>query len=334
MQKGKKSVKLDFIKAFNDKMREKSVNFLAKGIYTNDNKILSMGSDSKLIGRIFELFVVGLLKEIAQENNLKLVGSNQTTYPDFTMMVDENDDEKYAIDVKTCYVDERKEIFFALGSYKSFLRDGTKNIRFPYNQYAKHFVIGFAYERMVDEDDLGGDYYELNILDSMSTPYGNVHFFVQEKYKIAGDSTNGGDVENIGSYKTKVMDYLINGEGPFSVLGEPCFVEYWCNYPLYREKKPYKNLEGYFKWAKKNSTVIDQTSYEKYLDWKDMHDELLRDIDISNGVFQLEGKRGADKGILVIKTDGVEEIITASKMREKVLQFCKRKGIRIKKKKV
>ncbi|MBQ5674070.1 MAG: hypothetical protein IIV45_03130 [Lachnospiraceae bacterium] len=325
---------LDFIKVFNDKMQEKSVDFLAKGIYTNDNKILSMGSDSKLIGRIFELFVVGVLKEIAQERSLKLVGSNQTTYPDFTMMVDESDTEKYAIDVKTCYVDEKKEIFFALGSYKSFLRDGTKNIRFPYDQYSKHFVIGFAYERMVDEDDLGGDYYEPKEIDSLLTPYGNIKFFVQEKYKIAGDSTNGGDVENIGSYKTNRMDYLIKGEGPFSVLGETCFVEYWRNYPLYREKKPYKNLEGYFKWAKKNSIVVDQTSYERYLDWKDAHDELLSEIDITKEIFRLEGKRGADKGILITKVDGKEEIITASKMKEKVSQFCKRKRIKIRKKKL
>ena len=53
-------------------------------------------------------------------------------------------------------------------------------------------------------------------------------FFVQEKWRIAVDRPGSGNTKNIGSVSK--IDALINGRGPFAVLGEEVFDDYWMNY--------------------------------------------------------------------------------------------------------
>lgn len=268
-------MEFDFITAFNNKISEKHINWEVSALATSDGRIFSLGSDSKLIGRIFELICYNILQEIAEENNFILQPSNQqTVYPDFTLMRDKEDCEKIAIDIKTTYRTFKKNgepssYGFTLGSYASFMRNGTKNIMFPYSQYVKHYVIGFVYTRNEEADE--GQMYRIEQIKQLPVPYKDVEVFVQEKYKISGEKPGSGNTENIGSYKTNNMDYLINGEGPFSVLGLPVFEKYWAGYPKFRAiSKDYTSLEEYFNWCEGNGQDMEEMK-RMYMYWKRMH---------------------------------------------------------------
>lgn len=268
-------MEFDFIKLFYQKIKEKNLLWEVSGLVSSNGMLYSLGSDSKLIGRIFELILYGILQEIANENGYILQPSDQqTVYPDFTLMKSLEDDKKIAIDIKTTYRSFRKDgqpfaYGFTLGSYASFIRNGTKNIMFPYKQYVKHYIVGCIYTR--NEQATEGKTYSLNELSILPVPYKDVEIFVQEKYKIAGDKPGSGNTENIGSYKTNRMDYLINGEGPFSVLGIEIFEDYWRGYPKYRQEiKNYTSLDGYFEFYMKKG--IDLSMKKRlYTYWKKEH---------------------------------------------------------------
>lgn len=125
------------------------INLEAYGIIDSENKIHTLGTDSKIIGRIFEMFTQPVLSAIAAEHGMLLkTPASQTVYPDFIMMRGEDSTEKIAIDVKSTYVaGNRSKIKFTLGSYGSYMRNNTKNIEYCYTDYAKHYVIGFVYMR-------------------------------------------------------------------------------------------------------------------------------------------------------------------------------------------
>ena len=142
-----------------------------------------------------------ILQEIADENGLILYPSpRQTVYPDFTLMKSEADTEKIAVDIKTTYRKFLKNgqpsgYVFTLGSFASYMRDGKKNISFPYDQYAKHYVIGFVYTR--NDNASEGQMFDIKDLGKLPVPYKDVEVFVQEKYKISGDKPGSGNTENI-----------------------------------------------------------------------------------------------------------------------------------------
>lgn len=104
------------------------VDFDAYGILDSSSKIHTLGTDSKIIGRIFEMFVQPILEQIADENGYILkTPDSQTVYPDFIMMKSEDSKEKIAIDVKTTYIDtSQSKIKFTLGSFGSYMRNNTK----------------------------------------------------------------------------------------------------------------------------------------------------------------------------------------------------------------
>lgn len=166
---------LDFINIFKNKLKEKNINWEVSALVTTDSKLVSLGSDSKLIGRIFELLCHNILQEIADENGLILYPSQkQTRYPDFTLMKDRDDKEKIAIDIKTTYRKFLKNgqpssYVFTLGSFGSYMRDGKKNIEFPYCEYAKHYIIGFIYTR--NETAVEGQMADIKDLSKLAVPY-------------------------------------------------------------------------------------------------------------------------------------------------------------------
>ncbi len=271
-------MKFDFIEVFNRKISEKKIKWEVSALAAADGRIYSLGSDSKLIGRIFELISYSILQEIADEYDFILQPSErQTVYPDFTLMKNREDKEKIAIDIKTTYRTYKKNgepnsYGFTLGSYASFMRNGTKNIMFPYKEYAKHYVIGFVYTR--NEIANEGQLYQIEQISELPVPYKDVEVFVQEKYKISGEKPGSRDTENIGSYKTNNMEYLINGEGPFSILGLAEFERYWAGYPKYRAAtKDYTSLEQYFEWCEKNGRAVDDLK-RMYEYWKKLHKDV------------------------------------------------------------
>lgn len=219
------------------------------GIIDADNYIHTLGTDSKIIGRLFEMYTQPVLEKIANKNQYLLsTPESQTLYPDFVLMKDRDSKEKIAIDIKTTYVDsDQSTIKFTLGSYGSYMRNNTKNIEYKYTDYIKHYVIGFIYKRNGTAQQSQVFHYDDR--ESIVSPFYDVQYFIQEKYKIAGDKPGSGNTENIGSFSTKSFLSLKNGEGPFNSLGVDVFDLYWKYYPKYRsENKPYTSIEEFVPW--------------------------------------------------------------------------------------
>ena len=125
------------------------INFETYGILDSSGMIHTLGTDSKIIGRIFEMFTQPILEKIAKRHNMILTTpASQTVYPDFIMMNEINPKGKIAIDIKTTYIEsDHSTIKFTLGSFGSYMRNNTKNIEYKYTDYSKHYVIGFVYKR-------------------------------------------------------------------------------------------------------------------------------------------------------------------------------------------
>ena len=103
------------------------------------------------------------------------------------LTADQDDEEKIAIDVKTTYKNNPNDQFgFTLGSYTSFLRNGTKNIVFPFHLYKEHWIIGFVYRRVPVDANAASRQYSIANLSQIPAPFSDVEVFVQEKWRIAG----------------------------------------------------------------------------------------------------------------------------------------------------
>jgi hypothetical protein len=241
---------VDLIREFTSKMQEHNLDFSVLGFYTSTGRIYPLGTDTKVLSTFFELVCRPLIFEIAQENNLQVVEPyQQNYYPDFTLMTDEKDEAKVAIDVKTTYrnftANGEWTASFTLGSYTSFMRNETKNIRYPYNQYSKHYVIGFIYTREEVDISHGADRYTLENIDEITSHISDVDFFIQEKYRISGDHAGSGNTTNIGSISGSSIDDFVQGRGPFSQLGEDVFNDYWRNYGRTKRERTYNNVMEY-----------------------------------------------------------------------------------------
>lgn len=241
------------------------------GILDNSSNILTLGTDSKIIGRIFEMITEPILKKIARNHNYTLSTPNgQNIYPDF-IMIDKISGNRIAIDVKTTYRSygisgNLKNICFTLGSYASYMRDNKKNIDGLYTDYSKHFVIGFIYDRNGKAQQ--SDKYPYEERFKIETPYKNVEYFIQEKYKIAGEKPGSGNTENIGSIKSNNFLDFYCGNGPFNTLGDNIFNPYWSYYPKYRaQNKDYTNLNEFIRWYRNqnNDLPVLYDKNKKYL---------------------------------------------------------------------
>ena len=238
--------------------RMTNVNLNVYGILSADMNIHSLGTDSKIIGRIFEMLTQPVLESIAKDYGFILTTpEKQTVYPDFIMMKSSNSHKKIAIDVKSTYItDNNSSIKFTLGSFASYMRNNTKNIEYKYTDYTKHYVIGFVYKRNGAAQE--SKVYQLAKKDDIAFPYSDVRFFIQEKYKIAGDKPGSGNTENIGSFRTNSFDELKNGNGPFSELGQDIFDLYWKYYPNYRSSsRKYTSLDEFLKWYPDNKDNLE-----------------------------------------------------------------------------
>ncbi|QHQ74604.1 type II restriction endonuclease [Bacillus pumilus] len=259
----------NFIDEFYKKVDDMNIDWNVKGLIGNNNQVYAIGSDSKLLGRIFEIIAAPVIKKIAEEHGyIVRIPEKQNTYPDFTLMKSEDDTEKIAIDVKTTYKEGSKRLGYTLGSFTSYLRNNTKNIEFPYNQYKDHFVIGFLYDRNADaEEGQITSYENIGLLDF---PYYNVEYFVQRKINITGQKKGSGNTDNIGSISLRNLQEFKDANGPFASLPEKLYLHYWRNYPKYTQaNKYYIDLSTYFEWLE--LSIDTETDPEKL---EELHDLL------------------------------------------------------------
>ena len=136
---------------------------------------------------------------------------------------------------------------YTLGSYTSFLRSpgAKKSILYPYAQYSEHWVIGFLYTRV---PGVPAKLYPRREPKTLPCPYEDVEYFIQEKYKIAGESPGSGNTKNIGSFPTANIDDLRGGRGPFAAHGKELCDEYWRYYGLTTAQREYSTVEAFLRW--------------------------------------------------------------------------------------
>ena len=225
-----------------------------KGFIDVYKNIYTISADTKIISKILEIHIFPLILQFADRIGYKIIlAEKQNWYPDLTF-INKNDDEvKFAVDLKTTFRRNNKTAGFTLGSHGGYFkeREKDKNIQFPYSKYTGHFCLGIIYTRIEFNDDLdeteifqveelleGEKPIKKKIgkrkvttvknLISITSVIKNFDFFAAEKWKIASDKQGSGNTANIGSVIG--IAELKNGNGTFSKLGEKWFDEYWMNY--------------------------------------------------------------------------------------------------------
>lgn len=238
------------------------------GFIDRKGDIYTVGSDSKILGRLFEVLSKPILQRVADRLHMELHESpKQTIYPDFWLSGDNNQEQgRIAIDIKTTYrKTANSKLSYTLGSYTSFLRNGTKNIAGDYSMYKSHLIVGFVYSRNESYTTMVVPFSKVG---QISSPVTDVEYFVAEKYKISGEKPGSGNTANIGTFSTKNIQDFIDEKGPFAVLGNDIFEDYWNNYPTPSErsnkKKNYTDLKGYIEWKKKSNAANASLLEEKY----------------------------------------------------------------------
>ena len=232
--------------------------WIVKGFIDIAKNIYTISIDTKVVSKIMEILLFPRICQFARENKYKMVLSKeQNFYPDLTFI--DNANNKYAVDIKSTYKkDDKKVNGMTLGAFTGYFRNrkSSKNIAFPYDEYAGHFVLGIIYSR-TDKNLDERKVYRIDNLQDITSVVKDFTFFIQEKYKIAIDRPGSGNTKNIGSI-VKIKE-LVEGDGPFVKLGEEIFDDYWMYYLTKDMAKsvdlkgaPYKNLKEYIEYKKLN----------------------------------------------------------------------------------
>jgi len=209
-----------------------------QGFIDQANNVYPIDSDTKVLSTAFERLASPVIRSLGESKGYRIEVANQTTYPDFTLsLYDENQNliHRIALDIKTTYCEQKKDnsykgMLFTLGSYKSFIRNNTKNILYPYNTYNEHWILGFIYQRNAPFQE-----YNLNTMPTrgqINCPYSVKSIFITDKVKITGLRAGSGNTSNIGSTKLFNPSDFENHEGPFwqFTSSKAACDYYWCNY--------------------------------------------------------------------------------------------------------
>ena len=223
-----------FTATINDQVSTADGQWTIKGFVDIYKNVYTISSDTKIVSKILEIHLFPLLLNFAEEHGYIVVPADkQNYYPDLTFISKENSQLKFAVDIKTTYRLPRRPGYcngLTLGSHGEYFtnRQSTKNIQFPYQDYAGHFCLGVIYDRTEGRNFYESETYPIQDLQSITSVVKNFQFFAVEKWKIASDKSGSGNTANIGSIK--FIENIVNGNGMFSKLGEDWFDDYWMNY--------------------------------------------------------------------------------------------------------
>jgi hypothetical protein len=230
-----------------------SGDWAVKGFIDVYRNIYTVSVDTKVVSKIIELMLFPIISQFAVEHNYRMVLCEyQNHYPDISFIAP--DETKIALDLKSTYrIGANIANGFTLGAFTGYFRQrkSAKNITFPYEQYAAHFVLGTIYTRSdepIDEQRV----YALDDLQNIVSVVKDFTFLLQEKWKIAGERPGSGNTKNIGSVRD--IQALVEGKGPFASYGPEVFDDYWMNYltddmaRAIDSDVPYRNLRDYWVW--------------------------------------------------------------------------------------
>ena len=235
-----------------EKLRD---NYEICGIVDRARDVYPLGSDTKVLSTIFELISRPAVYAAVQILGYEIVEPKaQNYYPDFTLLHHSEDKKKIAIDVKTTYRSNKNNTFsYTLGGYTSFIKIGNerKNIVFPFNDYVRHLVIGFVYDRIARKKAGVIHKYTIEQLTDIPLPFENVEFFVQDKWRISSDRAGNGNTTNIGSINGTIDDFRM-GNGPFH--SEEEFLEYWRSYGRTAEARTsFSSIDGFRRFKQRQA---------------------------------------------------------------------------------
>lgn len=241
--------------------------WIIKGFIDVYKRIYTISVDTKIVSKVLELLLFPMFVEFGKKHGLKLeLCSQQNFYPDLTFTCGDST-TRFAVDIKSTYRINNDEVNgMTLGAFTGYFRerDSSKNTLYPYNKYAGHFVLGVIYSKCDDVADERKQF-TLDDLSKIPSVIKNFQFFAQPKYRIASSRPGSGNTKNIGSV-TKIAD-LVNGAGPFAVIGEQIYDDYWMYYltrdmaEALKVKRPYANLKEYLEYKKRGIEKL--TAHEK-----------------------------------------------------------------------
>ena len=300
--KDKNKYKTEFKKAldtFTEKLEKyvstENGDWSVKGFIDVYKNIYTISSDTKIVSKILEIHIFPQILQFADSIGYKIIlAEKQNWYPDLTFVKKDNEEVKFALDIKTTFRRNDKTAGFTLGSHGGYFkeRDKDKNIQFPYNQYTGHYCLGVIYTRTDVTDDLAEteiyqvqelqEEYEtpnkkvgersvttVKNLKSITSVIKDFDFFAAEKWKIASDKQGSGNTANIGSIFD--IEDLKNENGIFSKLGEEWFDEYWINHgsaTMVKDGKPTKitTLKDFLEFKGRTDLwdkIVSKTSNKK-----------------------------------------------------------------------
>ncbi len=247
---------MTYVDEFQRTLSTDAGDWVVKGFIDVYRNIYTVSVDTKVVSKIIELLLFPVLSRFAAEHSYQMVLSEyQNHYPDISFVAP--DGVKIALDLKSTYrTDSNSVNGFTLGAFTGYFRQrrSTKNITFPYEEYAKHFVLGVIYSRNPLAADERRVYY-LDQLQDIVSVVQDFTFLLQEKWRIAGEQPGSGNTRNIGSIRS--IPDMVAGNGPFASLGEAVFDDYWMNYltpdmaRAIDSEVPYRNLAEYWRWRQR-----------------------------------------------------------------------------------
>lgn len=214
----------DYSRSFSDK----DGHWVVKGFIDLYKNVYTISTDTKIVSKIIELYVFPKLLDFAVRYGLEIeLTKEQNFYPDMTFK--DNEGHLYAVDLKSSYrKDDGHVNGMTLGAFTGYFRNRSsrKNVTYPYGAYQAHIVLGVIYTPVLGIDERLC--FPVEQLEGITSVAKDFTLFVQEKWKIATDRPGSGNTKNIGSVNQ--IGALLNGEGPFAVLGEEVFDDYWMHY--------------------------------------------------------------------------------------------------------
>lgn len=240
--------------------------WIIKGFIDIYQRIYTISVDTKIVSKVLELLLFPMFVDFAAKHDCTIeLSPQQNFYPDLTF-VHRATLNKFAVDIKSTYRISSSEVNgMTLGAFTGYFRNrgSAKNTTYPYNQYAGHFVLGVIYSKstsLIDERQQ----FALDDLHRIPSVIRDFQFFAQPKYRIASGRPGSGNTKNIGSI-TKI-EQLVNGNGPFAVLGEEVYDDYWMYYLTadmarsVESNRPYINLKTYLDYKQRGQQVLQQHS--------------------------------------------------------------------------
>ena len=171
--------------------------WIIKGFIDVYRRIYTISVDTKIVSKVLELLLFPMFVEFGKAYNLQIeLCPQQNFYPDLTF-IHVPTGRKFAVDIKSTYrISTNEANGMTLGAFTGYFRyrESNKNILFPYNQYAGHFVLGVIYSKC---DDVADERKQFAFEDLPKIPsvIKNFQFFAQPKYRIATSRPGSGNTK-------------------------------------------------------------------------------------------------------------------------------------------